>query len=99
MDLTEDLLVREELNQKIAKCKEYIDILNDYEAILFHKNIAKCQRQAYNRDRKDIELMKKSILIEIDFKQKITIGLSPRQLSKEYYNQDARSCLGRYCLK
>ena len=33
-------------------------------------------------------------MIEVDFKQKIVIGLSPRQVSSEYYNQLSRSCLG-----
>ena len=34
------------------------------------------------------------ILIEIDYKQKLTIGLSPRQPTEEYYNQKQRTVLG-----
>ena len=91
---TEDIILREEINKNILKYKKIIDNLNDYEAINFHKNISECQRLAYNRDRKNLELLRNGILIEIDFKQKVTIGLSPRQVSKEYYNQEARSFLG-----
>lgn len=38
--------------------------------------------------------LKNNILIEVDFKQKIKIGMSPRQVNTEYYNQQDRSCLG-----
>ena len=72
--------MREEINKNILKYKKIIDNLNDYEAINFHKNISECQRLAYNRDRKNLELLRNGILIEIDFKQKVTIGLSPRQV-------------------
>ena len=61
---------------------------------MFHKNVAKVQRSAYNTQRKDINLLRDKILIEIDFKEKIVIGLSPRQINKDYYNQQLRSCLG-----
>ena len=94
LDSAEDIILREEINKNISKYKDYIEYLNDYEAILFHKNIAECQRLTYNRDRKNVEYFKNGILIEIDFKQKIIIGLSPRKVSKEFYNQEARSFLG-----
>ncbi len=38
--------------------------------------------------------MQNKILIELDFKQKFVIGLSPRQVNEEYYKQVQRSCLG-----
>ena len=60
----------------------------------FHKNVARCQREAYNEHRTNINILRDKILIEFDFKQKIVIGLSPRQISEEYYNLIQRSCLG-----
>jgi hypothetical protein len=60
--------------------------LENYEAIIFHKNISSIQRAAYNKHRTDLEGLKGKLLIEMDFKQKIIIGLSPRQVSSEYYN-------------
>ncbi len=37
---------------------------------------------------------KDALFIELDYKQKVNIGLSPRQPSEEYYNQKQRSILG-----
>lgn len=68
--------------------------LENYEAILFHKNISSNQRGFYNKHRSDLENLNGKILIEVDFKQMFVIGLSPRQVSSEYYNQLSRSCLG-----
>jgi hypothetical protein len=34
------------------------------------------------------------LFIEIDWKQKISIGMSPRQISREFYNQQYRTILG-----
>ena len=62
--------------------------------LLFHKNVAHCQRLAYNKHHKNIEFLRDKKMIEIDYKQKIAIGMSPRQVSAEYYNQVLRSCLG-----
>lgn len=69
--------------------------LQDYEAILFHKNVAKCQRLAYNNHRKNLEELRGKLLIELDFKEKIKIGMSPRQVSREFYEQISVSCLGK----
>ncbi len=71
-----------------------IDLVKKYEIVLGHKMIASSQRSAYNLQRKDKESLKNQILIEVDFKQKIAIGISPRQINKEYYLQELRSCLG-----
>jgi hypothetical protein len=76
-----------------------IDDLKAYEAILFHKNVAHCQRTAYKQHHKFVEELEGKILIEIDFKQKIVIGMSPNQISSEYYEQTMRSCLGNLFLK
>lgn len=63
-------------------------------ALIFHKNIAHCQRIAYNDQHKNEDYLNGKLLIEIDFKQKIVIGMSPRQVSGEYYEQVLKSCLG-----
>lgn len=80
----------------LSKIQELNDENNQYATIEFHKNIAKSQRKAYNAHRTDVEGLRNKVLIEADFKQKITIGLSPRQINSEYYNQmsNSRSCLG-----
>jgi hypothetical protein len=65
-----------------------------YEIIMHHKMVSNNQRNAYNNNRKN--LRSGELLIEADYKQKIIIGLSPRQPSKEYYEQELRSCLGKY---
>ena len=49
---------------------------------------------AYNSMTDNVDLLRNKILIEVDYKQKIVIGMSPRQVSGEYYNQEQRSCLG-----
>ena len=43
----------------------------------------------------NIDEIRNGLLIELDFKQKIVVGLSPIQISKDYYNQQALSCLGK----
>ena len=91
---TNDLLLKEILNGQKDKYYEIYVMLKDYEAILFHKNIALCQRIAYNDGRKKLETLRGKILIEVDFKQKFVIGMSPRQVSGEFYNQTQRTCLG-----
>ena len=48
----------------------------------------------YNNQHKNARELANNILIEADFKQKIVIGMGPRQVSSEYYNQIAHSCLG-----
>lgn len=70
--------------------------MNYFDYILFHKNIAKAQREAYKRDRTNVELLKNKIMIEVDFKQKIIIGFGPRQINTEYYDNRnrLRTCLG-----
>ena len=99
IDVTQDLILLEQLNLQYGKIKTTVDDLNDYDAILYHKYVARCQRLAYNKHCNNIEELQNKILIELDFKQKIVIGLSPRQVSKEYYNQQAASCLGKFIFK
>jgi len=68
--------------------------MNLNKALIFHKNVAYFQRQAFNDQHKIKEKLRNKILLEIDFKQKIVIGLSPRQVNEEYYKQVERTCLG-----
>lgn len=55
--------------------------------------MARSQRNAY-KNCQSIDSLHNKIMIVVDFKQKILIGMSPRQVSGEYYNQKERSCLG-----
>jgi hypothetical protein len=68
--------------------------VNDLKTNLFHKKIAQRQREVYNSSRKNTEQLENALLIEIDFEQKINIGISPRQLNTEYYAQKQKSLLG-----
>ena len=81
---------------EIDSIKETIKNLKDYQVVNFHKNVAKIQRNAYNFHKSNPENLKDKIMIEVGFKQKIVIGMSPRQVSSEYYNQVQRTCLGYY---
>ena len=69
--------------------------MNFFKALIFHKNVAFFQRQAFNDQHKIKEKLQNKILIEIEFKQKIVIGLSPRQDNEEYYKQVQLTCLGK----
>ena len=94
LDEAKDFLLIEILMSYYAKCKELCDKLKNYEAILFLKNIAHCQRLAYNNNQKNVERVRTELLIELDFKQKFVIEMSLRQVSLEYYEQQSRSYLG-----
>lgn len=90
-----DEIKRVELQVDYNKFKDCIIDIKDYQQIIFHQNVARAQRQAYINDHKNInDVNKNKILIEIDFKQKIVIGMSPRQVGREYFEQQVRSCLG-----
>ncbi|CAF0844074.1 unnamed protein product [Brachionus calyciflorus] len=81
------------LETKLENLNGIISEIKDFETILFHKNVARSQRSTYN-EQKNADFLKDKVFIEVDFKQKIKIGLSPRQINSEYYNQISRSCLG-----
>lgn len=97
-DLDLDHLL-ENFSQNKTLHKLAIDKINDLKEVEYHKKIALQQRNEYNSMRKDVNLLKKNILIELDFKQKIVIGTSPRQVNSEYYNQELRGLLGKYVFK
>jgi nucleotidyltransferase/DNA polymerase involved in DNA repair len=85
---------QQDLQSSYDKYKCLVQDIKDYQQILFHENVARAQRIAYKNDHESIQQLKETLLIELDFKQKIVIGMSPRQVNKEYYQQQIRSCLG-----
>ena len=68
--------------------------LNKIELLDYHFSIAKRQRESYNFLKNN--LTEDSIFLEFDFKEKIKIGLSPEQVSQEFYNLKTRFVLGMF---
>lgn len=58
---------------KRDELRNFLDTFKNIESIDFHLSIAKRQRDSYNFMRENLE--KDYIFIEMDWKQKITIGL------------------------
>jgi hypothetical protein len=84
-------------DKRTDECKtQAMKMLKQLNIIDFHRKIAETQREAYNKMRKDKSLLREAILIDFDFKQKIVIGISPRQTNDEYYKQKLRSLLGNF---
>jgi hypothetical protein len=80
-------------SQEMKLLIEKINVLNSVD---YHKSTAERQRRAYNSQRNDLNLLKTSILIDIDFKQRIILGEGPRQLNSEFYQAEKKGvvCLG-----
>ncbi|CAF1115489.1 unnamed protein product, partial [Brachionus calyciflorus] len=76
-------------NEEFQSIRDTVQYINQLD---FHKTVASRQREAYNQMKNNLE--SDYILIEIDWKQKILIGMSPRQTSLEYRNQKTRTLLG-----
>lgn len=68
--------------------------IDELKALQYHKDIAVRQKDAYTRMKSDCNIFKDKILIDIDFKQKISLGEGPRQRSQEYYNRPIRGLIG-----
>ena len=79
---------------KETQINEALILISEIEEIQFNRKVANNQRKAYNRMRTDTNLLKNSVLIDIDFKQKIIIGDGPEMVSGEYFERQQRSCLG-----
>ena len=54
--------------------------VKDYQEVEYHRNVSVKQRESYNRDCRDKELLSHKILIEFDFKEKIIVGIGPREV-------------------
>ena len=78
-----------------ARYKHYETLLKEYQTILFHKNVACAQRISYNEDLHNVAKLRNKLLIELDFKQNIEFGMSPREINKEFNQHDQRTCLGK----
>ena len=87
----DDFILENEKTQIINE-NNIIDNLNDFQTVEFHQMTVTRQRQCYNNDRKTIA--DDTILIQMDYKQKIVIEMGPRSQSHEYYEQKQISILG-----
>ena len=74
------------MHDKITECLNRIKLLD------YHYSIATLQRKSYVESKNNIK--DGQIFIEMDFKQKIRIGMSPRQINSEYFKQQLRFVLG-----
>lgn len=85
-----------QLDQSSSEISENLKKIDDLKSIEHHKLIAQKQRTAYNRDRLNPNYLNDKIVIDIDFKQKIVLGSSPRQLNSEFYEAGTKKaiCLG-----
>lgn len=80
-------------NETVSSTKKSVmESLDDLETLEYHRSIAEKQRSSY-KTMKD-NLAKDTLFIELDYKEKLKIGLSPVQISKEFYSQKQRSLLG-----
>ena len=66
--------------------------MENIENLDWHYTMAKRQRNSYVEMKANVP--DGYLFIELDYKQKLTIGLSPRQPTEEYYNQRQRTFLG-----
>ena len=60
---------KEQIEVDYEKYKVIVHILKEYDVILFHKNVAHCQRESYKNQHTNVDHLKDKILIEVDFKQ------------------------------
>ena len=72
-----------EQKEKIESC---IIKVNELKVINMHRFVAKTQREAYINQKNDTKLLLNSLLIDIDFKQKIVIGKINRKIIYIYKN-------------
>jgi len=59
---------------------EAISMIKDYQEVEYHKSVADMQRASYNKDCKDFKKLSHKVLIEFDFKEKIIVGIGPREV-------------------
>ena len=59
--------------------------VKDYQEVEYHRSVSITQRESYNRDCKDKVLLSHKILIEFDFKEKIIVGIGPREVNITHF--------------
>jgi hypothetical protein len=67
--------------------EEYNDVIfkkNELKKIIRHRFIADHQRMAYYAMKRNVDWFEDKVLIDLDFKQQITLGVGPIQISNEY---------------
>ena len=60
--------------------KDIIEKIKDFQEVEFHRSVAKRQREAYNEQRNNSQLLKNNLLIEFDFMEKIKTPIGPREV-------------------
>ena len=68
------------------------DCLNKIKLLDYHYSVANLQRKSYVESKNNLK--NGQLFIEMDFKQKIRIGMSPRQINSEFFKQRLRFVLG-----
>ncbi len=71
-----------------------IQMIKDYSEIMFHKKSAKTQKESFDTIRKNKAVLENALVIVFDWKQKIGIGMSERQVNLDYRKQSLRACCG-----
>ena len=81
-------------NELMQDCESPLKLIAYLKEVQFHRCIVNMQKNSYNSMKSDVNLLKGAIVIDLDFKQKVVIGDSPRMMSGEYYERQQRSLLG-----
>jgi hypothetical protein len=68
----------------------FIEKIDLFKSVMYHKSIAIRQRISYNNERLSPDLLIGKIVIEIDYKAKMLLGKGPRQLNGEYYEGEKK---------
>jgi hypothetical protein len=92
--LTQKQHLNEEETIKLNSYSNYLNQLKNYEIVIYHRMIADAQYEAYRSHKSSKDILKDHLLIEMDYKQKIVIGMSRRQINLEFYKLKQRCCLG-----
>ena len=74
LEMTQRDDANEMITEQSENIKSCIKKINEFKVIKTHKYVAKTQREAYTSQTNNSELLLNSVLIDIDFKQKILIG-------------------------
>jgi len=78
----------------IAEYEKILQVTEKYSIIEEHRSNADRQRKSYNMQKKNTSFLKNKLLIELDYKQKIIVGLSPRHINREFFELEQRVFLG-----